>query len=260
MRDSAKKPHIIARMKNVMTALVVALLAFTGSAKAQETPESPAWLHSMPGLNKNSNDVEPIDILLDGPTFRYYFEAMLEGSPVPGNDPSQISQVTQSFLDDVLPQVLWVHLKGTNKSLNIEFKFQRALDIELKSRNNAAWFTLYGFKVPEDFSLQLTYEYPVLQLQPVGSVKESLNILVHIPLLPSEVYLHWVKFNPLSEEIEAKAGLLWDWIKLTKKVQLIKPTTLALQPMESSDLEKFSELYSPLFHALFAGPWTQEKP
>jgi hypothetical protein len=254
-------------MKNILgfaVGLSLGLLAFQSIPSVRADFTAP-WLESLPGVGKTTHDdIEPVDILLDGPTFRDLIEAMLEGTPdgVDDSDPQEGgdhsgSHAIQVFLDDLLPQVMWVHLKGTHHSLNIEFQFERPFDASLSPVKDTKWMSLYAFHLPEHFTYQATYQYPSIRIRAVDNVWKAPSLFIRIPLLPDQVFLHWVKYDPIGEKIQARAGILWDLVKFNLNFQMFKKKKV--RSLEAPAIDRARALYAPLLKGLLEGTWTRSR-
>jgi hypothetical protein len=233
--------------------LLLATSIFLAASSVSLRAEAQEWVDSMPGMNPGLIQADPIDIVLDGETFRNYFEAVLDGVPeqLPNPEPKPKSAALQFLVEQILPLVSRVHLIGTSKSLNLEFRFAQSFDAFMMPKGDAHYFKVYGFRIPEEFTLQLRYAFPELILSPVGDVQDIPSLFVKIPLLRDQVFLHYVKFNPIASEVKAKAGILWDLIRITKTFPMhkdSKASTLATH-------DKLGRTYGPLLAPLANETW-----
>ena len=210
-----------------------------------------------------------LDIEMDGETFRNVIGSVFEGVPElpPSHDPNDQdlarSNAMNQVLATILPEVNRVHLKGSSEDLRISILMNRKISTNFMDVSKANWFQLYGATIPVNVELRLVYREPRLVLEPVGTASKFITLRVRIPIFADKVLIHEVALNPIESMIDARAGVIWDIIRLTKHISLVaeKPAGLLSGQGAGEDehpVHALARVLKPFMLPFLAAQWKEE--
>lgn len=187
-------------------------------------------MRHIPGVAQFLGEVaplEPVEIVMDGESFRYYIEALLDGSPLDPRPSDPTSSAKSRFIEalrqEILPRVVSARLYGTSVDMRVSILFREKFSVKLMDRSDVENKQLYGFDVPRLFMLSLTFKDPELVLEPLEGSKKGFVLKMKLPVISDNVYLHHVRFNPLSGDVDAEAGVVGDVFTVHARTNLYRP-------------------------------------
>lgn len=184
-----------------------------------------ALLESLPGVNLVALDAGlPLDLNLDGKTARYLLEALLASQPSSGSgglDEGLKTKIKDTLMQEVLPHLRKLRLKGTRQALMATATFNEApLQINFVPEKEAKLFSLYGLVVPRYLRLKISYSGKKLSVENLEEKEQSIALKLKIPVLSDEIYLHRLSATPADGSVYAEAGILGDQVTVFAKAKL----------------------------------------
>jgi hypothetical protein len=249
------------RSKRLFGAAAVFLALSVSPAQARNNPLD----RLLPDLGIRLEEQKPLDIEIDGETFRYLMESVFEGTPEipPSHDPND-NEMAQAkafnkILQTILPLVKRVHIRGNPDHLSVDIRMHQRLRTDFLDVKDAGWFQLYGLNVPKRFGFRLVYREPLLVLEPAESPSQFVTLRVRLPIFGDKVHVHHVALNPLEAQVEAKAGVIWNILRIKKTFSLYKEKKIRPIAPSEHPAQILGEELKPFLLPFLGTHWEEDK-